>query len=247
MKKKFAGGVTRTRLLKVVGLNEPAVDKKLRDISKTRENLEIGLIAHPTEVEIRITARGPAGNEDSLSGLISQAEAKVRERLGDYIFGVDEETLEKVVGVLLSLRHKTIGVAESCTGGLISHRLTNVPGSSNYFLHSVVAYSPEAKMNILKVRQEKLNKFGAVSPQVSQEMAEGIRSLSRSDIGLAVTGIAGPGGTTQKKPVGLVYIALAGDDSNSTEEHHFSGSREMIKEKASQAALDLVRKHLLKE
>ena len=247
LKKKFGTRVTKTRLLKVVGLNESAVDEKLRDISKTRDNLEVGLIAHPTGVQIRITAGGPAGNEDSVKGLISQTENRIRERLGDYIFGVDEETLEKVVGVLLSLRRKSIAVAESCTGGLISHRLTNVPGSSNYFLDCVVAYSNQAKIDILKVRRETLNRFGAVSARVAQEMAEGISKISGATLGLAVTGIAGPGGTTQKKPVGLVYLALASDGTNSTEEHHFLGSREIIKEKASQAALDLVRKHLLKE
>ncbi len=246
-KKKFGTAVTRTRLLNVVGLNESAVDEKLGDISKREDNPGIGLIAHPTGVQIRITARGPGGDEDSVKGLISQTENRVRERLGDYIFGVDEETLEKVVGVLLSLRRKSIAVAESCTGGLISHRLTNVAGSSDYFSESVVAYSNEAKVRILQVPQETMKKFGAVSSQVAQAMAKGIRKISGATLGLAVTGIAGPGGATEGKPVGLVYIALASDDSNSAEEHHFSGSRETVKLKASQAALNLVRKHLLKE
>ena len=247
MKRKFGTAVTRTRLLKVVGLNESAVDEKLRDISKREDNLDLGLIARETGVQIRITARGPAGNESSLKELISQTENKVRERLGDYIFGVDEETLEKVVGVLLSLRRKSIAVAESCTGGLISHRLTNVAGSSDYFLESVVAYSDESKAGVLQVSQETIKKFGAVSSQVAQAMAKGIRKISGATLGLAVTGIAGPGGATEGKPVGLVYMALATDDANSTEEHHFSGSRETVKLKASQAALDMVRKYLLKE
>lgn len=245
LKGKFGTAVTRTRLLKVVGLTESAVDEKLRDILKREDNLEIGLIAHLTGVQIRITARGK--KEGLLKELISQTEDRVRKCLDDYIFGVDEETLEKVVGVLLSLRCKTIGVAESCTGGLISHRLTDVPGSSRYFLESVVAYSNEAKVRILQVPPQTLKKFGAVSSQVAQAMAKGIRKISGADLGLAVTGIAGPEGATERKPVGLVYMALASHGPNCTEEHHFLGSREVIKEKASQAALDMVRKHLLKE
>lgn len=164
-----------------------------------------------------------------------------------YISGADEEALEKIVGVLLSRRKKTVAVAESCTGGLVSHRLTNAPGSSSYFQGSVVAYSDGIKTGILQVPLRTMEKFGAVSRETAGAMAKGVRKISGADLGLAITGIAGPGGGSEGKPVGLVYTALAVNNDISIEEHHFSGKRETIKLKASQTALDMVRRYLLKE
>ncbi|MCD5401287.1 nicotinamide-nucleotide amidohydrolase family protein [candidate division NPL-UPA2 bacterium] len=235
----------KSRLLKVIGLSKLEVGEKLKNILKAENNLSLELLANEIEVKVKIAAEGR--DEKGANGMIETLENKIRERLGDYIFGVDEETLEKVVGVLLLMRKKTIALAESCSGGLISHRLTNAPGSSHYFQGSVVAYSNRVKANILGVPLNTLEKFGAVSRETVQAMVRGIRKISSADLGLAVTGIAGPEGGEERKPVGLVYIALAVNDDIFTEEHHLSGKRETIKLKASQAALDMVRRYLLKE
>ena len=171
---------------------------------------------------------------------------RITKRLGNYIFGTGKQTLEEIIGYLLYMRKKTIAVAESCTGGLIAHRLTNVPGSSNYFLGSVVAYSDKIKRERLGVKKTTLEKYGAVSEKAAEEMAKGAKKLTRPDFGLGITGIAGPTGATKEKPIGLVYIALAYKDKVETREFKFRGEREVIKAKAANAALDMVRRHLLK-
>jgi len=152
--------------------------------------------------------------------------------------------LEEQIGSLLRKHGKTISIAESCTGGLISHRITNVPGSSNYYNYGVIAYSNKSKIDILHVSPETLKKFGAVSRQTAIEMAQGIKQISGSDLGLAVTGIAGPEGGTPEKPVGMVYICLASDESVVCEEFGFKGKREDIKLQASEAALEMIKKHV---
>jgi len=152
--------------------------------------------------------------------------------------------LEEQIGALLRKYGKTISMAESCTGGLISHRITNVPGSSDYYDCGVIAYSNQSKIDILHVSPETLKKFGAVSRQTAIEMARGIKQISGSDLALAVTGIAGPGGGTPEKPVGLVYICLASDESVVCEEFRFTGKREEIKFQASEVALEMIKKHV---
>lgn len=152
--------------------------------------------------------------------------------------------LEEQIGTLLRKHGKTISIAESCTGGFISHRITNVPRSSNYYNCSVIAYSNQSKITILHVSPETLKKFGAVSRQTAIEMAQGIKQVSGSDLGLAVTGIAGPGGGTPEKTVGLVYICLASDESVVCEEFRFKGKRREIKFQASEAALQMIKKHV---
>jgi PncC family amidohydrolase len=157
---------------------------------------------------------------------------------------VNAKPLEVVVGELLTARKKTIAIAESCTGGLISHRLTNVPGSSAYLVASVIAYAYEAKVAALGVAWETLNKFGAVSAETVTEMARGIREKFGATIGVAVTGIAGPGGGTADKPVGLTYIALATTDDLIVERHVWSGNRLRNKEESAEATLELVKRYL---
>ena len=158
---------------------------------------------------------------------------------------IDENpALEKQIGTLLKKHGKTISIAESCTGGFISHRITNVPGSSNYYNCGVIVYSNQSKITILHVSPETLKKFGAVSRQTTIEMAQGIKQVSGSDLGLAVTGIAGPSDGTPEKPVGLVYICLASDESVGCEKFRFKGKREEIKFQASEAALEMIKKHV---
>jgi nicotinamide-nucleotide amidase len=166
--------------------------------------------------------------------------------IGMHVFGVEDERLEQVVGSMLRERNLTIAVAESCTGGLVGNRITNVPGSSEYFLGGVIAYSNELKRTLLGVREETLIHHGAVSPEVAQEMARGIRERTGAAMGISTTGIAGPGGGTPVKPVGLVYIGLSTASETYAEQHLFSGEREFIKLRSSQAALNAVRLHLLR-
>ena len=142
---------------------------------------------------------------------------------------------------MLIERKETIATAESCTGGLIAHRLTNVPGSSNYFMQGAITYSNDSKVKILSVPEELIINYGAVSEHVAKAMAEGVRNLANSTWGLAVTGIAGPSGGTGEKPVGLVYMAISHQDFTKAEVHRFTGNREEIKQRTAQAALNLVR------
>ena len=155
-----------------------------------------------------------------------------------------EDAPEVVVGRLLKQRGMTLAVAESCTGGLIGHRITNVPGSSAYYEGSITAYSYDVKELILCVQRDTLCRYGAVSEQTAQEMARGVQRALRADIGLAVTGVAGPGGGTPEKPVGLVYTALAAPDGEWVERHLWDGSRLANKELSAEAALGLLRRYL---
>jgi nicotinamide-nucleotide amidase len=157
---------------------------------------------------------------------------------------LDEGVLEVIVGRLLKQHGMTLAVAESCTGGLVGHRITNVSGSSAYYEGSITAYSYDVKELILHVRHDTLYRYGAVSEQTAQEMALGVQRTFRTDIGLAVTGIAGPGGGTPDKPVGLVYVALVAPDGEWVEQHVWDGNRRENKEHSAEAALDLLRRYL---
>ena len=161
------------------------------------------------------------------------------------VYGVDGQELEEVVGALLKQRRLKLAVAESCTGGLIGGRITSIAGSSEYFERGVVVYSNLSKTDMLGVPGELIERHGAVSSEVAEAMARGIQQAARTDIGLAVTGIAGPGGGTEKKPVGLVYTALASAQGVKVTEHRFLGTREQVRMSASQMALDMVRRYLI--
>lgn len=234
--------VIKSRTLLLTGLGESAAENAIADIIKEQTNPTIAPYAGLGEVRLRLTATA-AGAEEALA-LIHPLEARLRERLGDVIYGVDGDTLEGVVAEKLTNRGLILAVAESCTGGLVSHRLTNIPGSSVFFRQGMIVYSNEAKKELLDVPDEVLEEFGAVSPQVAEAMARGVRLAGDADLGLAITGIAGPGGATPTKPVGLVYLALAYDGDCLVEKHTFSGQREEVKYRASQAALNLLRLHL---
>ena len=185
-----------------------------------------------------------AAHGGSAQTLVSEAEAMVREHLAPHIFGVDDEELEAVVVRLLAGRKQTLAVAESCTGGCIAHRLTNVPGASAVFLVGLVTYSDEAKRKVLGVRSETLARHGAVSEAVAREMAEGARKQSQADYALAVTGIAGPAGGTPEKPVGTVFIALASSREAPVWKMFNPWDRQTFKEVTSQQALELLRSQL---
>ncbi len=236
------GGVILLRVLHVSGVGEAAVEERVRDLLSGRTNPTVAPCARPGAVSLRITAK--AADEATARAMIAPVEAAVRERLDPWVFGVDEETLEGEVGRLLRARGLTLALAESCTGGLIGHRITNIPGSSDYFLFGAVVYSNRAKEAILGVPGETLRRWGAVSRQTAVAMAEGVRRAGEADVGVATTGIAGPGGGTPEKPVGTVYFGLAAPEGAWWHHRVFTGERETIKQWAAQEALTLLRLYL---
>jgi nicotinamide-nucleotide amidase len=234
--------VIKSRTIKTTGLAESQVDGRVRDLLKLEPPTTVGIYAKLREVDLKIMTK--AKNVKEADKAIAGIEKKIRSRLKDHIFGYDDHTLEDAVANILIKRKLTIAVAESCTGGLVSSRLTDVSGSSKYFMMGLVAYSNLVKTVRLGVDEKTLQKYGAVSQQVALEMANGVRKLAGSDIGVGITGIAGPTGGTKSKPVGLVYVALAAGKKKIIRELRFRGSREEIKFQASQVALDLLRKNL---
>lgn len=239
-----AGG-TRVvrRTLRVAGMGESAVDERISPIYKQYQNPQTTILFNKSEIEIRLTARADTEAEAEL--LLDGLAGQIEERLGDAVFAFRGETMEEVVGLRLATKGFTLACAESCTGGLISERLTEVPGSSIYFMEGVVTYSNDAKIRSLGVPADLIATHGAVSSQVAEAMAEGVRRRAATDFGISVTGIAGPGGGTDEKPVGLVYIALAEEDHVEHRRLILPGDRTLIRWRASQAALDLLRRRLL--
>lgn len=237
------GVVIQHRLLHTTGATELALVEKLGKSREVLGKVRMAFLPGTYGIDLRLTARGES--LERVEEQLAQAEGWVRERLGGLIYGVNGESLEEVVGNLLLHRGAKLAVAESCTGGLIAHRITNISGSSRYFERGVVAYSNEAKNELLGVPWEIIREHGAVSAQTAQAMAEGVRELSRADIGLGVTGIAGPTGGTPEKPIGLVYIALAHEGGCFAKQFRFFGDRMANKERTAQAALNELRLFLM--
>ncbi len=231
------------RMLRVAGLGESALDEKIAPIYTKYENPQTTILFNQTEVEIHLIARGRTDAE--ANALLDRLSEQLEERLGDAVFSFAGEKMEEVVGLKLSVGRYTLAVAESCTGGLISQRLTEVAGSSNYFVEGIVAYSNETKTRALGVKTAVLREHGAVSAEVAEAMAEGVRQRAGTDFGLSITGIAGPGGGSEEKPVGLVYIALADDAHTKSRKLMIPGDRQLVRWRASQAALDLLRRRLI--
>jgi nicotinamide-nucleotide amidase len=238
-------GETRfaTRMLRVTGMGESAVDEKISPIYTRYENPQTTILFNSSEIEIHLRAHGRT--EQDADALLDDLSLKMEKALGNSVFSFHGETMEEVVGRRLAMTEFTVAVAESCTGGLIAQRLTSVPGSSKYFIEGVVTYSNESKTHLLGVDKKVIKEFGAVSQQVARDMARGIRHKAKTDFGLAVTGIAGPSGGTEEKPVGLVYIALADDSHTEHKKLKLPGDRELIRWRASQAALDMLRRRLI--
>ncbi|HEV8354885.1 MAG TPA: competence/damage-inducible protein A [bacterium] len=236
--------VIGSRVLRVTGEGESAVEVRIRDLVGGTAPT-IAPYAKLGEVHLRLTAKG---GPDEVRAQLDRGERLVRERLGRLVYGTDDQTLEQVTGILLADRGLTVSVAESCTGGLIGERFTNVPGSSGYFLGGIVAYSDALKINLLDVPPDTIAEFGAVSAQTAGAMAAGVRGRTGSHVGLAVTGIAGPGGATADKPVGLVFLGLA--DADGTRTHRLQlgpePGRRGVRLLAAQAALNWLRLHLIR-
>ncbi len=243
LKRAFPGHARHTavRTLKTFGLSEAAVDQAVAGVAPA--GVEIGFYPRFPENHIVLSVRDEH-DEAAARARLAAVEEEVRRRLDRYIFARDGETLEGVVGALLRDQGRTIAVAESCTGGLVTDRLTDVPGSSAYLERGLTTYSNRAKMELLGVPEEVLQTHGAVSEETARLMAEGVRLRSGTDLGLATTGIAGPDGGSESKPVGTVYIALADGVETRCRHYRYRWERRRIKMIASQAALLMVKRYL---
>ncbi|EGO62106.1 competence/damage-inducible protein A [Acetonema longum] len=236
-------GAILSKVLRTFGIGESALEEKIMDLIRRQTNPTLALLARDGEIHVRITAK--ASSDVQAKELIAGLESQIRSRINEFIYGCDDENLEVVVGNLLTETNQTLSLAESCTGGLVTSRLTDIPGSSGYIVGSVVAYSNEVKQGFLDIPDSVLRDFGAVSPETALYMAKQIRSKFASHIGIGITGIAGPGGGTEQKPVGLVYIAVDGSKGPIVHRNIFTGSRMNIKQRTSHAALDHLRRYVL--
>ena len=236
------GEILRVSVLRTFGLGESEVAERLEGFSP--EGVDVGYRIRLPEIHLRLTASGRDG--EALDSLLRDACALAEERLGDFLFSRGEETLEEVTASLLLEKDLTLSVAESCTGGLCANRFTDIAGSSGYFLGGAVAYGNDSKEKLLGVGSQTLARFGAVSGETVSEMARGARELFGSDIGLSISGIAGPGGGTEEKPVGTVWFGFSHASSGTfCEKRNFAGNRGEIKDFAASAAIDMVRKFCL--
>ncbi|RPI75223.1 MAG: competence/damage-inducible protein A [Ignavibacteriales bacterium] len=225
------------------GIPESSLYEKLGNINELLNGAEMAFLPSVIGVKLRITVK--AEDEESAKNKLSEIEQKIISKAGRYIYSREEEALEAVVGNILKDRNLKLAVAESCTGGLVSNLLTNISGSSEYFERGIVSYSNAAKVEVLKVNEDIIAEHGAVSLEVARQMSAGVKSTAGADIGLAITGIMGPGGATAGKPVGLVYIGVCDDNVCTAKEFKFGEERILNKQRTAQAALDMLRKHLL--
>lgn len=230
------------RVLKVVGIGESALEERISDIIDAQRDVTVAPYAKRGEVHLRLAVKADSITEGMEK--IVPVEQGIRERLQKFIFGTDDETLEGTVGRLLAEKRLTLATAESCTGGLIGHRITETPGSSDYYMVGLITYSNTAKMRLLGVTEETLERYGAVSAETADAMARGARERYGVDLALATTGIAGPGGGTATKPVGLVFMALASAEGVHVQKANFPWDRTQNKLATAQAALTMLWQHL---
>ncbi len=231
------------RSIKIVGFLEHQVAEKVGDLLKLKPPVTVGIYAKPGETELKIMSKSPSKSQAQAE--CGKIEKIIRKRLGNFIYGTDEETLSEAVGNLLRKNKSTLAVAESCTGGLLGHLLTEASGSSDYFLGGLIAYANRVKTSELNVDPKVLEKLGAVSSPVAAQMAEGVRKKFNSTYGIGITGVAGPSGGTAKKPVGLVFVALSAPKKTLVKEFRFLGERGLVKFRSAQEALNLLRLNLL--
>jgi len=241
--------LTIHRKIKVVGLFESALFEKIADLVENRggtqpeDKISIAFLPSLRGIEIRLTVT--TRNESDGRNQIAQLEKKIADRVGAYIFGYDDDTLPAAVGRLLRQSGATLSVAESCTGGLLGKLITDTPGSSEFFVGGVIAYSNELKNRLLGVPREIISSYGAVSEQCAQAMAYGVRRVTGATIGLSITGIAGPDGGTPEKPVGLIYIGLSNAEKTIVAENRYGAGRARNRERSVTEALNMIRKNLL--
>lgn len=229
-------------VLKFLGITESKLEETLQDLFNEQTDPTLALTAKTGEIHLRLTTR--AKNEEEFLCRITPVLKEIEKRTGKFILARNDETVGLGLGKLLVSKGQTLSTAESCTGGMLSTQLTSIPGSSQYFLGSVVAYSNEVKINVLGVPRELINCYGAVSSETAMSMAENIRKKMGSSIGIGITGIAGPEGGTSDKPVGLVYIALNTAEKNFSKGYNFTGDRESIRVRSVITAQNILRKYL---
>ncbi len=244
LSEKTGDVVVRRRILKVSGMGESAVDEAAAPIYTQYPTVRTAVLFNRTEVEIHLYSR--AATEPEAEAVLDELAPKIAEKLGIAVFSLDGESMEEVVGKLLRSGGKTLALAESCTGGLIGRRITEVAGSSEYFLEGFVTYSNEAKMRTLGVPAKVLQEHGAVSAESAEAMAAGARKVSGADVAVSVTGIAGPDGGSDEKPVGMVFVGYADADAVRSIKLTLPGDRYLVRWRASQAALDMVRRQLIR-
>ena len=233
-----------SKVIRLFGIGESSMAEEIKDILESQNNPTVAPYAKEMDVTLRITAK--AKDEEEARDIIKPVENKIKERLGEYIYGEGEDTLEEVVARKLLQKGLTIAVAESCTGGMIASKLVNYPGVSEVFMEGVVTYSNKSKVENLGVKVETLEKYGAVSEETAREMAEGIVKKAGVDIGISSTGIAGPDGGTEEKPVGLVYIGICIRGKSMVKKLNIPGNRERVRARTTMEALNWVRLELNK-
>jgi nicotinamide-nucleotide amidase len=233
--------VFATRIFQTFGISESGLDEAVAGLIKPEE-AKVGFRASFPQISMKVMVEDVPGRAEQRLDELSE---RVRGRVGSYIYGEGECSMEEVVGRLLTARKLKLAIAESCTGGLIGHRLTNVAGSSSYFLGDLVTYSNDLKKSVLGVREETLKNHGAVSEECVREMAAGARAQTGADLAVATSGIAGPGGGSAEHPVGTVCIALAAEGVSTSRRFQFRGTRDWVKLLTSQVALDWLRRHAL--
>lgn len=227
------------KILRLFGIPESSLAEALGDLMARGKNPSVGTNASAGVISVVIRARAASAPE--AASMLAETESQVRALVGKYIFGEGDITLAEAVAALLEKRNLTIATAESCTGGLLGSMLTDVPGISRFFIEGTICYSNEAKTRLLKVPADLIASKGAVSAEVAYALARCARDSARADIGVGITGIAGPSGGTPEKPVGLVFIAVADERGVDCREFHVAGDREIIRRRASLAALNMVR------
>jgi nicotinamide-nucleotide amidase len=232
-----------TRTLKIAMMAESQVDAKVAPIYKTYTDVETTILAGAGEIQLHLRCRKESQAE--AEARVEELAEKIEDELGDAIFSRKGETIEQIVSYLLQMRNMTLAVAESCTGGMLAERITSLGGSSRYFIGGAVVYSNELKTQFANVPKALIDQHGAVSREVATAMAEGIRKRCLSSYGVGVTGVAGPGGGSEQKPVGLVYVALAGEEGTQVVERNFPGDRKRIRQFATLQALEMIRRALL--
>lgn len=240
-----AGGViVRRRIIRVSGMGESAVDEAVAPIYRGYPAVRTAILFNRTEVEVHIYAKASTASE--ADQVLEELAAKMKDKLGEAVFTTTGETMEEVIGQMLRDRGATLSTAESCTGGLVGRRITEVAGSSDYFIEGAITYSNEAKIRTLNVPRETLEDHGAVSAETASAMAEGMRRRALTTYAVSVTGIAGPGGGTEEKPVGTVFIGFSSEKTTRAIKLLLPGDRYLIRWRSSQATLDYLRRQMLK-
>ncbi|MCX7834130.1 MAG: competence/damage-inducible protein A [Ignavibacteria bacterium] len=245
---KYSGGVgyiKKSKTFLTIGISESSLAEMIGNVEDIIGEHKLAFL--PSLIGVKLRVDVSAETNEQISEILSKIESKLRNKIDEYIYGVDNDQLEKIVGNLLKLKNLKLATAESCTGGLLANKITDISGSSEYFLGGVNVYSNESKVNILGVNESTIRKYGAVSEETALEMAINVRELFKSDIGISITGIAGPDGGTDEKPVGLVYIGYSDNRKNFVKKFLLGHLRLRNKIRAAYHALDIIRKELTKE